>query len=335
VNRPVAALAMQPELPNRLFNAAARERLQGTADIDTGILLTRFDTPQARDVLARVEVLLTGWMCPLLDEAVLAEAPRLRAILHAGGSVKAHVSQAAWDRGLLVSTAVTANALPVAEYTLAAILMAGKAIPWIERTYRDRQDAVKLLTEYPTIGNYDRRVGIVGASRIGRRVLDLLRPFDLDVVVYDPYLSPDDAAALGTRSVTLEELIGTSQIISVHAPATPATFHMLDRRLLHLIPDGATLINTSRGSLIDQDALVKELQSGRISAILDVTDPEVLPPGHPLYTLPNVVLTPHLAGSIGTELHRLGDLVVAELERYAQGRPLEHLVPHDVIEHIA
>ncbi len=159
-----------------------------------------------------------------------------------------------------------------------------------------------------------------------RRVIDLLRPFDLSVVVHDPYLDPAEAAAMGLHNLPLDEVIARADVLSLHAPALEATRHMIDARRLALLRDGATLINTARGSLIDQAALTRELVSGRISAVIDVTEPEVLPKASPLYDLPNVLLTPHIAGAVGRERERLGAMAVAEVERFLTGQPLAHQV---------
>jgi len=126
--------------------------------------------------------------------------------------------------------------------------------------------------------------------------------------------------------VSLDELLAGSDIVSVHAPDTPQTYRMLNRERLALIPDGATLINTARGALIDPEALTEELLSRRLNAILDVTEPEPLPRNSPLRLRPNVFLTPHIAGSLGNELERLGRSVVEEVERLLGGLPLLHPV---------
>jgi phosphoglycerate dehydrogenase-like enzyme len=161
---------------------------------------------------------------------------------------------------------------------------------------------------------------------VGRRLLELLRPFDFGVLLHDPYATPHEAAALGAEPVPLETLLSRSDIVTLHAPDLPGTYRMLDAARLSLLRDGAVLINTSRGALVDPDALTGELVSGRLSAILDVTEPEPLPADSPLYRLPNVVLTPHIAGSLGNELERLGRTVVAELERLAAGHAPAHQV---------
>jgi phosphoglycerate dehydrogenase-like enzyme len=313
VARPPAALAMSALARERLFTPEALARLAEVAEIDTGTVITDF----AAGGLADIEVLVTGWGCPPVDADVLAAAPRLRAIVHAAGSARGHVTEACWARGIVVSTAAAANAQPVAEFTLATILLANKATWAAERTYRERRARVDSLAEFPGIGNAGKTVGIVGASRIGRRVIALLAPFDLAVLVYDPYL----ADQLAAQPRELDALLAESDVVSLHAPSLPATRHMIDARRLALMRDGAVLINTARGALIDHAALLAELRTGRLSAVLDVTEPEPLPPGSPFYALPNVVLTPHIAGALGTEVHRLGDAAIAELARYAAGEP--------------
>ncbi|GFJ88417.1 2-hydroxyacid dehydrogenase [Phytohabitans rumicis] len=273
--------------------------------------------------------------CPPITAAVLDAAPKLAAIVHTGGSVKSHVTAECWERGLVVSTAAAANALPVAEYTLASIILAAKGARAVEREYRARRARVDLLVEHPQIGSYRRTVGVVGASRIGRRVIELLRPFDFDVSLYDPYVDAADARQLGVRLVGLPDLLRGNDIVTLHAPSLPSTRHMIDRAGLASLRDGATLINTARGALVDQAALEAELSTGRIDAVIDVTDPEVPPPDSILYRLPNVVLTPHLAGALGNELHRLATCTVDEIARFVSGKPFAHPVTASELSYIA
>ncbi|MFD5081587.1 hydroxyacid dehydrogenase [Kitasatospora sp. NPDC058406] len=317
---------MQRDLTGRLIDGHTMARLSALADLDPALVLDDFTTPEAATALAGAEVIVSGWGCPPIDEAVLAAAPRLRAVIHAAGSVKHHITDACWHRGIQVTSAAWANALPVAEYTVAAVLHANKQLLRIREDYRTRRAPYDWQAAYADAGNYRRTVGIVGASRIGRRVLELLRPHDLDLLLHDPYVEPAEAARLGARSVGLDELCAESAVVSVHAPELPDTHHLIDARRLALMPDGATLVNTSRGSLVDQDALVRELTTGRLDAVIDVTVPEVLPPDSPLYDLPNVVLTPHIAGSLGRELHRMAAAAADELARYTAGQPFAHPV---------
>ncbi|MGW3207668.1 hydroxyacid dehydrogenase [Streptomyces sp. NPDC001135] len=331
---PRAVFAMDPVHLPLLFPPPLMARLRRTADLDPELVVRDFADPAVADALAAAEVLITGWGCPHLDAGVLAAVPKLCAVLHAAGSVRSLVGEAVWKQGVTVSSAATGNALPVAEYTLAMILLLGKDAFEQRERYR-RTHARPSPAETAASGNLGRRVGVIGASRVGRRLMELLRPFDLTVLLHDPCVSPAEAHALGARPLPLEELLRRSDIVSLHAPDIPETRHMLDRARLALIPDGAVLINTARGALVDQDALTQELVSGRLRAVLDVTDPEPLPAGSPLYELPNVFLTPHIAGSLGNELERLGAIVVEELERLAEGVPPRHEVRHADLTRVA
>ncbi|MDR6977840.1 phosphoglycerate dehydrogenase-like enzyme [Streptomyces sp. 3330] len=334
VQLPRAAFAMDPVHLPLLFPPSLVSRLRKAAEIDTTHVVKDFTDPAAASTLAEVEILITGWGCPRLDPDILDSAPLLRTVLHAAGSVRSLAGGALWGRGVTVSSAATGNAVPVAEYTLAMILLAGKDV-FVHRERFRRTHAQPTHAETSTTGNLGRRIGVVGASRVGRRLLELLRPHDFEVLLHDPYVDAAEAAELGTRLLPLEDLLRHSDIVSLHAPDIPETRHMLDRARLALIRDGGVLINTSRGALVDQSALTDELVSGRLHAVLDVTEPEPLPAASPLYRLPNVFLTPHIAGSLGNELERLGRIVVEELERLADGLPLAHEVRHADLARVA
>jgi phosphoglycerate dehydrogenase-like enzyme len=328
-------LAMLPMLNADLMTEAHWARLQSLCSVADREPLTTFEEPRAADLLARAEILLTGWGCPMIDAHVLDRAPKLRAIVHAAGTVKQHIDPICWERGIAITAAAAANAVPVAEYTLAAILFANKKILRLQQRYRAVREFRWWPLEAPGLGNYGKTVGIVGASYVGRKVIELLRPFALSVLVYDPFLGAARAAALGVHQVELDELLQQADVVSLHAPALPETRHMIDRRRLALLRDGATLINTARGWVIDHVALEDELRSGRIDAVLDTTEPEILPPESPLYDLPNVLLTPHIAGSMGSETQRMADLAVDEIERLVRGEPFRYAIRKEDLERIA
>lgn len=316
---------MSPEFLPQLFPEPLMRRLLAVLDLDPGLVAEDFADPVVQPVLAEAEVLVTSWGAPGLRDEVIAKAPRLRAVLHAAGSVKSIVGGAAWDRPVAVSSSSGANALPVAEYTLAAILMAGKNLFNLREDFRTER-SFRLGHIHPEIGNFGRTVGIVGASRIGRRVLELLRPFDFEVLLADPYLAPDEAAALGAELADLDSLVARCDVVSVHAPDLPETAGLIGAERLAAMKDGAVVVNTARGRLVDTDALTAELRTGRLSAVVDVTHPEPLPRDSPLFDLPNVFLTPHVAGSHGNELSRMGRYMVEEAERLSRGEPLVHEV---------
>lgn len=335
MTRPTVSLAMVPFLTMDVFNAATKARLGEIAEVLDVEPMTAFAEPRALELLPRTEILLTGWGCPPLDAQALAQCPRLRAIVHAAGTVKDHVTDVCWERGLLVTSAAAANALPVAEYTLAAILLANKRAFPIQRGYAAAREFRWWPIEFPGLGNYAKVIGIVGASFVGRRVIELLRPFDFEIVVFDPFLDETAARALGGRKVALDELMRIADVVSLHAPALPQTHGMISREMLALMKQGATIINTARGAIVDGAALTDELVSGRIYAVIDTTEPEILPSDSPLYDLPNVFLTPHIAGAMGTETQRLGVLAVDEIERYARGEGFRFQVRREDLPRLA
>ncbi|MFJ9862806.1 hydroxyacid dehydrogenase [Streptomyces sp. NPDC101165] len=332
--RPQALFAMTAQNMPHIFPPKVLARLRACVEIDPTLVAHDFTEPRVREALSRTEVLVTGWGCPRLDAAALDAAPELRAVLHAAGSVKGFTSPEVWQRGIVVSSAAAANALPVAEYTLAMILLAGKDV----FAFRDLLRARRTFPYgdiVPGIGNHGRRVGVVGASRIGRRLIELLRPHDLRVSLADPYVDAAEAARLGVPLLPLDDLLRTSDIVTLHAPQTPETRHLVGSRELALMPTGSVLINTARGALVDHGALIGELRTGRLNAVLDVTDPEPLPADSPLFDLPNAFVTPHLAGSQGNELARLGLTVVEEAERLLSGGELAYAIDHTALERAA
>ncbi|MGW1076217.1 hydroxyacid dehydrogenase [Streptomyces sp. NPDC002537] len=305
-----AAAVLPPELRARLAELAAPV---------LGTLAGPLTAPEARDALADADILLTGWGCPPLTKEVLDGAPRLRAVIHAAGSVKELVTEEIWRRGIAVSSAAGTNAGPVVDFSLAAITFAAK---------KALSTAAAYETGWPAFrdrrGVDGRSIGVIGASRIGRRVLARLRASCVGyrLLLHDPYVSAAEAAVWGAESVDLADLCRAADIVSVHAPQLPETHHLLDAEHLALIPDGGTVINTARGPIVDTEALTRECSSGRLDAFLDVTDPEPLPAGHPLLSLRNVLVTPHIAGAQGSEARRLGVFAVDEVARLVRGAPL-------------
>lgn len=332
---PRAALAMSPHAAAAVLDPGSLAALCRVCDLAPGPVLDDFTTERALAVLREVEVLVTGWGCPPLDATALEAAPRLRAVVHTAGSVRGHVTQECWDRGIEVSSAAAANALPVAEYTVAMILLTGKRVLERARDLRATRRRDGPLSTPRDVGNFGRTVGILSASMIGRRVVELLRPYDLRVLLHDPYVTSDDAEGLGVRAVGIGELFARSDVVTVHTPLLPETRGLVSRTLIGAMRPDAVLINTARGAVVDQDALAEAAAAGRIRAVLDVTDPEVLPAGHPLWDCDNVLITPHLAGSQGNEWRRLAELAVAEVGRWAAGVGFAHPVHRERLGHLA
>ena len=178
-------------------------------------------------------------------------------------------------------------------------------------------------------------VGLVSASQVGRQVIKLLAPFDIRVLVYDPCLTEDEAAQLGVEKAELDDLMARSDVVSLHAPVLPDTKGMIGAKQLALMQDNATLVNTARGVLIDEAALIAELKTGRIWACLDVTDPEPPSADSELYGLDHVILTPHIAGCSAQMRSRLGVTAVEELHRFFAGEPQLFQVTQDMLSRLA
>ncbi|MFJ5260131.1 hydroxyacid dehydrogenase [Streptomyces sp. NPDC088387] len=326
---PVAAYVIDPAVAEHVLPAEARERLSTLVRLVPGPAASGGAFPEE---FADAEILISGWGCPRLTDEVLAGAPRLRAVAHAAGSVKSLVSDAVWERGIVVSSAADANAGPVVAYTLALITLAARRTLAMAARYGDGWPGF-----HDRSGADGATVGIIGASRIGRGVLAALGRSDAGhrLLLSDPYVTDEEARLLGAERVELAELCRRSAVVSVHAPLLPETTGLLDAKTLALIPDGGVLVNTARGALVDTEALTRECASGRLEAYLDVTEPEPLPSGHPLLSLPNVLVTPHIAGAQGAEVARLGRYAVAEVERWLAGEPLLGEVTREALTRLA
>ncbi|MGN9843237.1 hydroxyacid dehydrogenase [Nonomuraea sp. H19] len=327
--RPQALLVMDPAKFGVQFQEPQLRRLRGLVELAEPILTDELDSAHVRSRLREVEVLVTSWGCPQLTTERLAAAPRLRAIFHCAGTVRTFVTDEVWRRGILVTNAADENAIPVAEFTLAAIVFAGKKAPFLAQDARKHRDDWSYSTRRGELSNRGRTIGVVGFSRTGRRVVERLRTLDVDVLVADPYADPAEVAAVGGRLVSLPELLPRCDVLTLHVPALPSTRHLIGAPELALLRDGTTVINTARGAVLDTAALERECATGRLDAMLDVTDPEPLPADSLLYDLPNVMITPHIAGSLGSETRRMSESALDELERYLSGQPPRAAVTAD------
>jgi phosphoglycerate dehydrogenase-like enzyme len=286
-------------------------------------------TPDAiRTLLADAVAVISGWGTPRFDPAQLAAASKLKFVAHSAGSVKPLVTDALYDRGIRVTTAAGANASPVAETTVAMMAVMLKRIPWL---LSSRGDKEIIHSIGPIRELRDLSVGLISASRVGREVIRLLKCYPrLRVLVYDPYLESDQAAALGVELASLDDVC-RCDVLSVHGPNLPQTRHMLNARTLALLPDHAVVINTSRGSLIDEAALVAEVRRRPLYVYLDVTDPEPPAADSPLRNEPNILLTPHISGAMNQARRDMGRLAIEETLRFLSGQPLQHEVTREML----
>jgi phosphoglycerate dehydrogenase-like enzyme len=275
-------------------------------------------------MLAEVEVIFSGWGAPVFDDEFLDAAPKLRAIFYGSGTVGYCMTPAVWSRGVVVTSANAANAIPVAEYILANILLS------LKRTRRlsdqvCRERAFVSGDEVP--GCYGTTIGLISLGDTARALLKMLRMFDVFIIAYDPFVREEEAHQLGVERVGLEELFLRSDVISLNTPLLDETTGMITGRHLETMKPEATFINIARGEIVRENELIEvALRRPDLEFVLDVTAPEPPDKDSPLYVLPNVVLTPHIAGSQGRECERLGQYMVEELQRFVRGEPLKWLV---------
>ena len=290
------------------------------------------DLAALRPELAKTEIILSGWGMMKLDADFLRAAPKLAAVFYGAGSVRGFVTEEFWRRDILLTSAWVVMAIPVVEYTIAAIVFGLKRmLAASELTRRahtfERPGDIK--------GLHGAKVGIIGAGMIGSGVLEKLKGYDVETFCYDPYLSEQRAQQLHTTRVTLEEVFAACDVVSLHAASTPETAHMIAGEHLRQMKDGAVFINTARGRIVREREMMEVLKEGKVFAFIDVTDPEPPEPDSPLYTLPNVFLTPHIAGPGGDEVRRQGELVLEELQRFLTGEEPLHPVRRDMMEWMA
>ena len=288
---------------------------------------------EAGEALSRADVIVSTWGMPVLDPEFLEAAHALKAVFYAAGSVKGFVTDAGWKRGIVVSSAWAANGVPVAEYSFATILLSLKRFWHFSRMMRDGA-VVQGDLEIP--GCYHSKVGLVSLGAVGRATARMLKPLEVSLLAHDPFLPEEQAAELHVSLVSLEELFRECDVISIHAPWIPETERMINGGLISSMKPGATLINTSRGAVIAEDEMVEVLRiRPDLSAVLDVTFPEPPALDSPLRSLPNVVLTPHIAGSMQGECARMGSWMADELRRYVEATPLRYRVTQSMLAKMA
>ncbi|MFE7117298.1 hydroxyacid dehydrogenase [Streptomyces sp. NPDC057654] len=288
------------------------------------------DPETFRQAAAGVTVFVTAWGFPRLDADRLALAPDLRFVMHAASSLHALVDDGFWAAQIPVSQAGAAMAPSVAELSLTFTLSLLRRTHRLDRALRSGADWRSARRGERAREISGARIAVIGASRTGRRYIEMCRALGADIRVYDPYLSaPDPLAPLAAG---LHEVLAWGDVVALHAPATPETRGMIGPAEVAAIRDGGLFVNTARPSLVDMDALFAAVSSGRLDAALDVFDTEPLPADDRWRLLPNVLLTPHLAGASVDSRRRAGHIVVEEVRRFLRGEPLQHALTREELE---
>ncbi|MET9921607.1 hydroxyacid dehydrogenase [Streptomyces sp. NPDC006435] len=329
---PRVVVAVPPHLREQFFTPAVWQSLC-TAGQPT-VLDEHTDRDALSAALPGARALITAWGMPRLSEELLDVADRLAIVAHTGSAVAPYVSEEVFRRGILVTQAGDAMARPVAEVALAFTLTLLHRIHRFDHALHGGADWSEAGQAPPRHEIQGCAIGVIGASRTGRAYIELAKAMGARVGVSDPYLSEADARELGVERVPLDVLLSRSRIVAVHAPATAETRRMLGARELALMPDGAGLVNTARSWLVDEDALLAQVSSGRLDAAIDVFDMEPLPVRHPFRKLPNVLLTPHQAAGTAECRQRLGASAVEEVLRFLRGDPPLHVVGPDALARV-
>ena len=318
-------VAVNPTELALFFTDDTLQRLRALGDVTFAGASPRITIPD--DVADEFDVLVTSWCTDAISAERLVGS-RLRLGVHTAGSIKRLFPKSVIERGVhVVQAGSDAMAPPVAELALAMTLAILRNLHTHDRLLQSTRDWV--AGGHQMMGNsiQAQRIGIVGLSRTGRQYLSMLRCLGVSQLrAYDPYVSEAEGARLGVEMVDLAELCSTSDVLAIHAPVTPETHHMIGAAELSLLPTGSVLINTARSVVVNEAALVHELVEGRIRAGLDVFDDEPLLGDSPLFGLPNVLLTPHVAAGTVESRYIMGTTVITEIERFLKGKPLQHEV---------
>jgi len=328
MTRPKIAVLIREPLREKILSDEDLAKLEAVAEVELSPHKRDMTEDEVAAMLGAVDGCMSSWGTPPLTSRIVDSAPSLKVWAHAAGSVKPMVADDAWYGGVTVTSAAPAIADDVAEMTMACITMGLRCVVPLSRRMAANEPVDKDIVR----SLYRSTVGVISASHVGRRVVERLAPYEARILLYDPFVDESEAAQMGVELVGLDQIARESDAVTCHAPKLPETYHMLGESHFRAMPDDTVFVNTSRGDNIDEDALIRELEKGRLFAFLDVTSPEPAAPESPLRRLPNVVLTPHIAGA---KSYRTGAMAVEELCRFFQGRPQIHQVTRDMLPVIA
>ncbi len=320
----------------RVYDKETLDRLFAAYDfLEAGRILTKEEL-LAHPNAGQVQYLFSTWGMPTFtNEEIRTGLPAAEAVFYGAGSVQ-YFAREFLEEGVAVFSAWAANGVPVAEYTFAQIILAATGffgrlhVPGSGNVWPNRADA-----GWP--GNYETKIGIIGAGMIGKMVIERLHTLDrCEVLVFDPFLPADKAAELGVTKCDLATLFRECDVISNHLANNAQTVGMLNGALFDTMKPWATFINTGRGAQVVEDDMIAALNDVPTrTAVLDVTFPEPPVAESPLYTMKNVYLTPHIAGSLGNEVHRMAAYMAEEAEAFTAGKPTRYSVTLKMLETMA
>ncbi len=332
MGKPVIAVTIGRKYYKRMISPESIKIMETFADVRHTGTEDPADKEEMKRLLTGADACITSWEVAPLNREVIDAADRLKAVVHMGGSVKRLVSDELFEKGVKVFGASPVLAETVAETALGFMIM-GMKKSWVIAA-EVKGGAWRDYPSWPPRELRGKTVGIIGASQVGRHVIKLLKPFHVEILVYDPYLTDTDADSLGVKRVELEKLAAESDIISLHAPVNDKTTRMMNDSLFKIMKDDALIVNTARGSLIDEPAMIRELSAGRFYAVLDVSDPEPPAPESPLRKLSNVTLFPHFAGCI-EDCSDMSLRAAEELRRFFAGEAPLYEITREMFDRIS
>ena len=316
------------------YSDKTKARLNEKLDFIPGTLDKDFFERTNADfsVFENTEYIFSTWGMIAPDEEKIKRIfPSLKAVFYAAGTVR-EFALPFLNCGVKLFSAWAANAVPVAEFTVSQILLADKG--YFQTVHHGSgKDWKEKANGKPYPGNFDTNIGIIGAGMIGTLVIKELVKHNLNIFVFDPFLSDERASALGVEKINnLPELFSKCQTVSNHLANNAQTVDMINKACFEKMPENGVFINTGRGQQVVEAELIAALKKcpARV-ALLDVTYPEPPENGSELYTLPNVFLSPHIAGSLGCEVQRMGEYMCEEFGLYLNGEKTHYEVTREML----
>ncbi len=309
---PTIAVLIQPSLRDGLFTPESYEKLRSCGTLVEHQGEKPANAEEAAALMKDAEIVVSSWGMVDMTPEMVAAAPKLKMIVYGAGSIKRFVSDAMWQRGIRVCSAAYAIGYSVAEFTTGLVIVGLRGAFQRHVAMQANQPHKDL----PRRNTYRAVVGVVSLGAVGRQVVQMLKPFGARILAFDPYVPAAVVEELGVEMVDLNTMLDQADCVTLHAPNLPETNKMIGKDELARMKDGCLLINTSRGAVIDEAALIEELRAKRLFACLDVTDPEPPAPDSPLRSLENILLTPHIAGGPSV---RIGEQCAEEVRRFIAG----------------
>ncbi len=313
------AVLMDKPLRKTLFNAKAIAVLESFGEVVFNET-DKAELETIKEVIKDADIAITSWCVPSFDAEVLDCAPNLKFVAHAAGSVKSIVTDEFYARGIKIISSSRILSYGVSETALGLTICACKNVFGFNDSIREGA----WVEDYSVINEmFDLTIGVVGCGYAGSHYIELLKAFGVNVIAFDPGMSEEQIAAMGAVKADLETVLRESDVVSLHAPDLPSTYHIINEESIALMKDKAILINTARGTLVDEAALLKALNAGKFKYVcLDVTDPEPPLADNPLRKVPNCIMTPHLAGAANNGKLKIGAHVAEEITRFIGGEPV-------------